>query len=925
MKLRAQDLKHISLRPTRSKADRAMSRRAFVAAAFSASAGAAYAGFRRKPRGVGSAPAPPPSGGFDFVIGSRRELDVILAGARATPAAFSGLTVGVLDGDYGSNQVDATGIRCTSQLLFFAVNRREPLWPGFATDGSTHLTFQRIRAFRARNVVGTAADITAAVCRVAWGLTAVSGFSSGGDSDYISILDCEISSNPMATMDFGTYAGIVPGSGNGLAFQDGELLSTSGGVSFADGNHFANLPQSTSTRMGIVYTGASNASTTIATKWNGATVTGQLSGATRVLTSPANVSNATMLHGVYTQNAFVSAHHLVVEDCDIHDVDWPLSCSGLGISYQRNTLVDCYTSFGNLTGFYGGSIVKDNRGSHVWALHNDGAFATSGPHSSLFGFSQAYRDVSDVVFEGNVFCIGYNRFLLAGVSGRATGPKQNDQAQECKGSLSGNILTITSGNLNTNNQPIKPGMRIRAPGLPEGLTVIATHAEDATLTGTGTGTTGSSGMNGTYRISSSAYTIPAGTTFKITSRCINWKIRSNLLVCNDAIGWEFAFADSCEMSYNSIFADRTDPAGNASTGLDLHDCYPNCVVSKNVSNGCIISDVSSNSADLYANSFDNRTASFAFASGPAAYEQMYVGRGVGGGNDFLRIDHTNALVAFAAKTGGPLDGAGIGHDAFYNFSTRTSSYPATPTPPTSTVPTSLGTSHVNFNGTVYSRWTGATGEALMDAGDPSKLTIVVQAKAAADGVTYTLVGAKHSAFVLTRQGTDNKLRLIVTDPAAATSVTLDTSAQLLAADGLCTLVFSLDFANYKARFAKNGVNDPFLSISTWTGQPFRTVDSPDTITIGANYSAGQKFAGVIGAVLINDSFIDTLTAAGLSKVFAQDGGLANPGSTGATMFGSASRVAMNDNAAAWNDVAGVNHGTTGKFKMGAGMSLSDAA
>lgn len=875
-----------------------MSRRAFLAAAMATGAQAGVP-FTRRTHAVTSP-------GFDFTVASRSDIDALLAAARATPSAYSGKTVGILAGDFGTTQIDATGIVCTSTLLFFSVQNLSPTLPGVACDGSPYLAWQRVNFQRNKSSDDSSTPAVVSVGRLSNATAPARVFTALGSTNHAMFLGCEISSDPMATADF-NYCVSVSG-GNGLSFINGEAVSTSGG---ATGVYSSTQPRSSTTVFAILN------STGSASAWNGQTLTGAVSGATRTIGT--NVSDINFMSGI---RGIGTCNNIVIEDCFIHDVKWPFAGICTNGSFQRNRLEDCYTSFGDFEGDISGTIIRDNRGSHIWCVDTDGAPGTTGPHSSVFGFSQGSANTSDVVFEGNVLCMGYRRLQLFGASSFATGPKMNDQGNLITARVddgvttgtTGNKLTVTAASLQGLTAGLAAGMAIRAM-----VAGVADLPDGTTITGQVSGTAGGVGV---YTLSNSAAVTSSAANLIATSISTRWLIRSNLIVCNASIGFEFAYAKDCVLAYNTIVTDQTNTG--AFPQINWHDEYTGNTVAKNISCGFArLSPSGQNPPDFFASANDNLVLDITATSGAAAYAGMFVGRALGGGADFQLIDAYNALAAFTPNPSGRV-ASGYGHAAYYNFSTRVSSYPATPTPPASTIALGVNTSRVHFNGSTFSRWTGTSGLALLEMTNANQLSIVWQGRmgTGTDNATMTLIGAKNSAFVLTRIASDNHLRLTLAD-ASGTTAQIDTSFTLTEADGLVVLAFSLDINAYKVYASKGGLVDGFLGVS-WNGTPLRLTNASQTVTIGANYSGSAFLTGDVGAVAVHDAFIDLSTSAGLSKIVAQDGRPVAYGSDGSTLFGSAARVAVNGNAAAWN--AGINGGTTAaKFVPTPSSALSDAA
>jgi hypothetical protein len=153
---------------------------------------------------------------------------------------------------------------------------------------------------------------------------------------------------------------------------------------------------------------------------------------------------------------------------------------------------------------------------------------------------------------------------------------------------------------------------------------------------------------------------------------INFTIKSNLLVCNANIGFEFAFATDCEMAYNTIVIDTDTYIDQPNPGLNYHDIATGCSVHHNAWTTATLG--SGADPGHYPGNVDG---SFSLANnnatGSASYSSIFAGP------TFTGIDSTAAaLTAFAAKSGGALDTASpkIGAvGTYYDFDTGTPSYP----------------------------------------------------------------------------------------------------------------------------------------------------------------------------------------------------------------------------------------------------------
>jgi hypothetical protein len=640
--------------------------------------------------------------------------------------------------------------------------------------------------------------------------------------------------------------------------------------------------------------------------WTGKVITGATSGATR--TAPA--SNAfgdfcsDLLDGFGPNSNLSLASGLKVTGCDLHDLQWPVNCSGQNMVISNNVFDNCYISFLNFNGDIDGLVCTGNRGINVWARDTDGeASGTGGPHSSLFGFSQQGFICSGLV-EGNVFAVGARRAILIGGQGFATGPKMNDVPNPVTATISGTTMTVSDAGGATTSKPLGPGQRVYST-----LGASSPVPEDTFIVSQTSGTTG---LAGVYELSRSA----TGATDIATGSYYDGVImRANLLVSNGAQGIQFSSATNSEVAYNTLVADRTTNPLNNSPALYFNDWMKNSKGHGNVVNGFTNGNNASGDVSQaidpswYRISYDNVVALKSSSASPASYEQLYAGP------NWTMDENTtvdDVIAMFAAKPGSRIAGT-CGHDAYYNFTTNVSSYPAYAKPLT-TVPTGHTLTQVHFPGgasTGYTRATKGGAATLWGATTPSAvMTFVLTLDLDADSASTQVILGSTSALSVSVLGTGSDSQITLTIGAAGSAVSLQSMIPLLAADGLVQLTFTADLANYKFFLQFGTVIDPFVRVTTWTGAGLPM--APTNMTVMANTSGPTGVAANVGQFLFHTAFLDLSQVANQNLLVALDGKTIDFGATGANLFGAQPRAYLRGNAAAWNtNPAGLNLGTGG--------------
>lgn len=838
---------------------------------------------------------------------------------RSSPATYAGQIIAVLDGDYsagesgGGERFDFTGITAASTILFYGIGDNTATWPGVNFSSSTNIIFQRVHMYRA-----------------AWdslnGVNIGTGFTNCGFNN------CECNSFPLNTIDYRFKVSVSGGTGG---FSEGEVLHTAAtlnGASLGVGGQYTADGSSASVYVIINSTSTNpnyNGSTGQIQKWNGRILQNadgskwvQLGGTAGANTPSCNASDPAInpsspsgiLFGFYGEGT-----GLFINNCFWHDLSHAFSgLTGLnnGANIQYNHWKDMYGSYHAFGGAFHDIVVQWNVGEHLWSTDRDGCPGTCGAHSSICGWGVSNLGTSNnVLFGMNVYVPGYHRYqhpvnMGGGFFSQPSGPEMNDQGTTNAVGGTGGVLTdvLTVSSISTTSPPfIAVGMSVRWPGSPY----------DGTLTITAQ-LSGSAGLSGTYRLSR-AVTISSNTPLDITTINNNWDIRGNLIIAGSTIAWELAYCQNSKFLWNTIVSGLDLPV---SCNVTRHNEYLGNICSKNVANAFINNGGSIIAPDFYTNSRDNFCALWGTQSGgsanssgqgPASYAGMYSGKtGVGTTADFQLLDAAGALAAFTPKAGSRIANAHAGHSAYVDFANRTTSFPADPVPVSSNVANGISTNTVNVDGSTYSEWlTSVGGDPLLQFtgganANPALFTAAVQFNIASDGSDDArlchLITAKNTVIHVQRN-TDGTITFTLRSTATIACVSAQTSFTVMGADGLTTVMFTVNTDTYEIYATKGNFVDPFLTITTFTGLAMNLVNGGNNCFIGSNYSGqspANNFRGVFGAIAIHQAYVDTTTPSALGKLIAQDNLPVNWGSQFATLFGSPAKVAVNDNPATWN-------------------------
>lgn len=861
-------------------------RRAILAGAGALVASAAAANPMRMLR----RPAEVPPGDADYVASSAAEL---ITHVNSAIAAGGNKIIEVADaGSFGSTIINLTNKDPAARVTIRGESVHGVVVPGIDLEGSSNITLQDLKCFRLRSVVGTAADSTGGVVRV------------HGSAD-IWVINCEVSSDPMTGFDAHGYMDVSGGSGT---FIDGESVQTSH-TTAGTGKYKATAPLSSGSVFAI--TGPSTLGNPLggvfSSAWSGKTLTGLTSGATRTIGSI--VSNINLLVGITAGTTPCSG--LKVTDCLIHDVKWCVALIGLDIEVTGNDFYDFYISPFDYNGDCSGLRHKANRCMGGWAIETDGEpSGTNGPHSSVGGFSFGDKMPDDIEVDGNIHAIGMARFNATGEKAQGTGNKVNDMACTATGSISGDVMTITT--TPTLSFTLKVGMRVFGTGVTDNSAIAEI------LTGTG--------QAGTYRLNNSQTV--GSQSLEIQARVTNFKFRNNLVDSNASIGTQLSYLGAgCEVAYNTHISCRdTRAASNPNTpSFYFSDCDSGLRAHHNVVMSLAIGGLNHYiHPHVYRDSIDNVIALMDATTGPASFETLFTG--IGGGTPFSGATLENILTMFEPKAGGRIE-AGYGHTAYYDWDTRVASYP-TITMPSTSIATGLDLPAVAFDGVDdFSRYTVSGAENLLSFTTGDVITMVLGVRMqSANNVDGYLMRAQNSDILVRRLNTTgNKLRISFKGTDGQTCVSFDTTLGLSLADtALVLLTISIDFANYRYHVMKGSQPDTLLNINTWTGLPMRLTS--DTFTLMATDTGGSKLAGDVSLFYAHEAFWNGLVQADHDLLVAQDGKPVSYGADGSLLLGSQPKVYAKGNAAAWNDVAGINLGTAArKLLVTSPALLADAA
>lgn len=848
-----------------------------VAALSAVAVDAAAAGPGRLAFGRGGG-APP---GFDYVVANRAQLLAVLALGSAT---LAGKSIGLQDGgasEYGTAIIPARGLTPATQLYIASVNVPGNVrTPGFDFENSANILVADLEHYRLRNVGGSAPGD-------------MDGVTIVRNAPNIKFRRCWVHSDVMANADLTGYMRVENVTGT---FIDGLPVVTSAG---GTGYYRAGMPSSSPTNFAI--TGPDplqgNASGGIySTKWLNATLT-QPGNPGASATIKEITSNVRFLVGIYGQTSNTPSHGLEVSNCLLENVKWGVGASGTDMLIQGNTIRDFYANPMDFNSDCSRLKILANRCIDGWAQDTDGEpSGTNGPHSSVLGFSFASTMVDDVLVEGNILAIGTARARAGKGQAFATGPKINDMEITGSGSITLDVLNMTSLSSALPSFTLKPGMPVYGPGVAPGTVITQV------LTG--------SGRVGTYRVSISQ-TVPAN-TLQIQSVVNNFRFLSNIVDANGSIGFEFDFVQNSLILYNTIFSSR-DVAQDAMS-LYYANVRPGCIAGRNILISTTVGQDSRYvSPDFFVTSYANLQLVKSETSGPASYEGNFTG--VGGPTPFSGLTLENAVQMVTPLPGSPASRNNVGATAYYDWDTNTASYPAW-TYPTTSLPTGVDMPFVAFDGTTtWTRWNAVGADPLLDITNPNQISfgIVINMRSADTSEVYLLTAGNSDIFVrrLTNSSTNKSRLRFLFKGAGGAQTTFDSSFSLTQADGRVVIWVSVDFAAFKVFLWKGAVMDPFVKVNSWPGAPLQLTARSITLAGGATTVAGNLMQADVAACLVTDGLLDGDSSAAHSRLVAQDGKPANWGSNGQLVLPGSVRAYLAGVASlsTWNNPAGFQLGT----------------
>lgn len=877
----------------------------------------------------------------DFLVASDTDLLNLVTDRGAE--GLSGKIVGVLPGDYGMTICKRLlGLAPTLACTFKGLGN--PIMPGVALAGTKRFIFKNIKFYRTR------ANDTDPDYRFAVNVT------PGSEDCWFE--DCEVYSDTLATADFRGYADVSGGSGSFIN-QEPLISSTTGAVF---GYYHAGQPNSTATRICIMGTtnsadqsgnplggGTAIGSSGTILRPGVTTITGQTSGASRTFVQ--NVSFTDFLDGFGPGTTTNPAKGLRVINCSIHDVTWPYNVNGPNMVIADNETNDCYASFGNLSGDLSGIVFERNRGINVWARDTDGmVVGTQGPHSSLLGFSQRGFNTANMIFQSCAYCVGVKRASIVGGQGYATGPKFNDQPRKIRGYIvpdgsnpGKGILTVTTtGSVLSAFTPLGA-----YPSNPQAASIngqrlygqIGTSAAGVVPCVIEEQLTGTEGVAGTYRVSVSQTFASSGSpdsNLVVSATYDNLLFQNMLLVCNGGIGLEFSSMKNSTACYNTVVGDHVaNVAPTTSPSLYFGDGNTNSMAHHNIfcgfTNGQRVAGYVGAPLDSewFRKSFLNVVALPDVGSGPAHYNGLFNGNG---GSFVYDASATidDIIAMYTTKTGGRAKGK-VGHDAYYNWTTEEATLP----PPYTTQPRTATLNGVARPEVVFPGGTGAFSRMAKGAGNlfgvpgtsSDVMVMIMNVRFPTDAEDYNPFAASTNSINLRRfiPSSYSQIRLITkADGLVNTNLTIQTMLPVLAADGLVQIAFFIRFSTYEIYVMIGDQFDPFVAVSTFTGEGIGMGSSNFTIAAGTTTSPVGEIMS-ISQFLYDDTWFDPTVQSNLDKLIARDGLPPSYGSDGSTLLGHQARQYCVGNAAAWNDPAGIGTGSSPtKFIMNPGSSVVDA-
>lgn len=233
-------------------------------------------------------------------------------------------------------------------------------------------------------------------------------------------------------------------------------------------------------------------------------------------------------------------------------------------------------------------------------------------------------------------------------------------------------------------------------------------------------------------------------------------------------------------------------------------------------------------------------------------------------------------------------------------------------------------------------WDGSTNYASMTtlqnggldiaAGKVGTFAFEFEMDSSVDSSGFNLIRSAGSTIWISvmAAASDNALRVRLKNAAGDVVLDAKTKSSFTSADGLVRATISIDLANERCLFTKNGVPEVYPTITEMVDDDIGW-GTPALVYLyaGETGSHDNKFAGNNGVIWFDPIFIDTETISGLEDLYASTGAFLDFGATGSVPTGSQSVICFKGNAATLDADTG-NGGDGGTITM-VGNALIDVS
>lgn len=187
--------------------------------------------------------------------------------------------------------------------------------------------------------------------------------------------------------------------------------------------------------------------------------------------------------------------------------------------------------------------------------------------------------------------------------------------------------------------------------------------------------------------------------------------------------------------------------------------------------------------------------------------------------------------------------------------------------------------------------------------------------ATADAVTKNILALASSAGQMTKLNSGGDYNVRMTANSGGTLLDVSSTFTFRTADGMVPFVLTWDTEQARVLFARGGseIMTDWPNIADFNNEDWIIFTTGRTMTAWADAittPSSASWVGDVDTLFAHGEFLDIETDAGLSKVFATTGDLADLGANGELVFGTPPDIFLRGNAATYNG---------GAFNLGSGV------